>query len=56
MGSRTFKLSKEPAFIDKLRNIVRRYMSPIAHSLVLSFDEKSPNRTRPLTRRQRGCR
>jgi transposase len=38
---RTFKLSKDPAFIPKLRDIVGLYMSPPAHAVVLSVDEKS---------------
>ena len=31
---RTFKLSKDPAFIPKLRDIVGLYMSPPAHAVV----------------------
>lgn len=38
---RTFKLSKDPAFIPKLRDIVGLHMSPPAHAVVLSVDEKS---------------
>src|SRR5688572_1184670 len=38
---RAFKLSRDPEFIAKLRDIVGLYMSPPAHSLVLSVDEKS---------------
>jgi transposase len=37
---RTFKLSKDPAFIPKLRDIVGLYMSPPTHAVVLSVDEK----------------
>jgi transposase len=48
---RTFKLSRDPEFIAKLRDIVGLYMSPPAHSLVLSVDEKSQiqalDRTQP---------
>jgi transposase len=48
---RTFKLSKDPAFIGKLRDIVGLYVSPPAHAVVLSVDEKSQiqalERTRP---------
>jgi transposase len=48
---RTFKLSRDPEFIAKLRDIVGLYMSPSAHSLVLSVDEKSQvqalDRTQP---------
>ena len=38
---RTFKRSNDPAFADKLRDIVGLYVDPPAHSLVLSVDEKS---------------
>ena len=48
---RTFKLSKDPEFIGKLRDIVGLYMSPPAHAVVLSVDEKSQiqalDRTQP---------
>jgi hypothetical protein len=38
---RQFKLSNDPAFADKLRNIVGLYVDPPAHAVVLSVDEKS---------------
>jgi hypothetical protein len=38
---RTFKLSKDPEFISKLRDIVGLYMWPPSHAVVLSVDEKS---------------
>ena len=38
---RTFKRSRDPAFADKLRDIVGLYMNPPAHAMVLSIDEKS---------------
>jgi hypothetical protein len=38
---RRFKLSKDPAFATKLRDVVGLYLDPPAHSLVLSVDEKS---------------
>lgn len=38
---RIFKLSKDPAFVEKLHDIVGLYVSPPAHAEVLSFDEKS---------------
>ena len=48
---RTFKLSKDPAFIPKLRDIVGLYVSPPTHAVVLSVDEKSQiqalDRTQP---------
>jgi len=48
---RAFKLSKDPAFVEKLRDIVGLYVSPPAHAVVLSADEKSQiqalDRTQP---------
>jgi len=48
---RTFKLSKGPEFIAKLRDVVGLYMHPPAHAIVLSVDEKSQiqalDRTQP---------
>jgi transposase len=48
---RTFKLSKDPRFADKLRDIVGLYVDPPAHAIVLSVDEKSQiqalDRTQP---------
>jgi transposase len=38
---RTFKLSKDPEFVEKLRDIVGLYVDPPAHAVVLSVDEKS---------------
>jgi hypothetical protein len=38
---RTFKLSKDPAFVPKLRDVVGLYVHPPAHAIVLSVDEKS---------------
>ena len=50
---RTFKRSTDPAFAEKVEDIVGLYMSPPAHALVLSIDEKSQiqalSRTRPGT-------
>ncbi len=46
-----FKLSKDPAFVEKLHDIVGLYVSPPAHAVVFSFDEKSQiqalDRTQP---------
>ena len=50
--ARTFKLSRDPEFIGKLRDIVGLYMSPPAHAVVLSVDEKS--QIQALDRTQRG--
>lgn len=48
----TFQLSKDPFFVDKVRDIVGLYMSPPANAVVLSTDEKSQvqalNRTQPI--------
>ena len=38
---RTFKLSTDPAFAAKLRDVVGLYVDPPAHAVVLSVDEKS---------------
>jgi transposase len=50
--SETFKLSKDPLFIDKVRDIVGLYLDPPERALVLCVDEKSQiqalNRTQPL--------
>jgi len=37
----TFKLSKDPLFIEKVRDIVGLYLNPPDHALVLCVDEKS---------------
>ncbi len=46
-----FKLSTDPRFVDKLRDIVGLYVDPPAHAVVLSVDEKSQiqalDRTQP---------
>ena len=39
---RQFKLSNDPRFVDKLRDVVELYVfDPPAHAIVLSVDEKS---------------
>lgn len=49
--SRQFKLSRDPEFVPKLRDIVGLYVDPPAHAIVLSVDEKSQiqalDRTQP---------
>ena len=49
--TRHFKLSNDPEFAGKLRDIVGLYVSPPAHAIVLSIDEKSQiqalDRTQP---------
>lgn len=39
--TRTFKLSKDPHFVEKLFDIVGLYLNPPEHALVLCADEKS---------------
>jgi transposase len=36
----TFKLSTDPLFVDKVRDVVGLYMSPPIHAMVLCVDEK----------------
>ena len=48
---KTFKLSRDPRFIEKLEDVVGLYMNPPEHALVFSIDEKSQiqalDRTQP---------
>jgi hypothetical protein len=48
---RTLKLSTDPAFATRLRDVVGLYVDPPAHAVVLSVDEKSQiqalDRTQP---------
>ena len=48
---RTFKLSNDPQFAEKLKDIVGLYVDPPDHAVVLSVDEKSQiqalDRTQP---------
>ena len=37
---RTFKLSTDPKFAEKLRDVIGLYVDPPAHAVVLSVDEK----------------
>jgi transposase len=50
--SETFKLSRDPLFIEKVRDIVGLYLNPPERALVLCVDEKSQiqalDRTQPL--------
>ena len=50
--SETFKLSTDPLFVEKVRDIVGLYLSPPDRALVLCVDEKSQiqalDRTQPL--------
>jgi transposase/DNA-binding CsgD family transcriptional regulator len=49
--SKSFKVSRDPKFVEKLEDIVGLYMSPPEHALVLCCDEKSQvqalDRTQP---------
>jgi putative transposase len=51
--SETFKLSNDPLFVEKVRDIVGLYMAPPDRALVLCVDEKSQiqalDRTQPLS-------
>ncbi len=57
---RTFKLSSDPAFVEKLRDVVGLYVAPPAHAVVLSIDEKRQiqalDRTQPGLPLKRGPR
>ena len=48
---RSFKLSRDPEFAAKVRDVVGLYVDPPAHAVVLSVDEKSQiqalDRTQP---------
>jgi transposase len=48
----TFKLSEDPLFIDKVRDIVGLYLNPPDHAVVLCVDEKTGiqalDRTQPI--------
>jgi transposase len=50
--SETFKLSPDPQFVEKVRDIVGLYLDPPEHAVVLCVDEKSQiqalDRTQPL--------
>jgi len=55
---RQFKLSNDPQFVAKLRDIVGLYVSSPDHAVVLSVDEKSQiqalDRTQPALPMKRG--
>jgi transposase len=58
--SETFKLSKDPLFIEKVRDVVGLYLNPPDKALVLCVDEKSQiqalDRTQPLLPMRPGTR
>jgi transposase len=49
--TRTFKLSRDPKFVEKLDDVIGLYLNPPEHALVFSVDEKSQiqalDRTQP---------
>ncbi len=55
----TFKLSTDPLFIDKVRDIVGLYLDPPLKAMVLCVDEKSQmqalDRTQPILPMMPGC-
>jgi transposase len=55
---RSFKLSRDPHFIEKLHDVVGLYLNPPEHALVFSVDEKSQiqalDRTQPGLPMKRG--
>jgi transposase len=56
--AKTFKVSNDPRFIEKLHDVVGLYLNPPEHALVLSVDEKSQiqalDRTQPGLPLKRG--
>ena len=50
--SKSFKLSTDPLFVEKVRDVVGLYIAPPAHAVVLCVDEKSQiqalDRSQPL--------
>jgi len=56
--TRTFKVSNDPHFVEKLVDVVGLYLDPPEHALVLSVDEKSQiqalDRTQPSLPLKRG--
>jgi transposase len=55
---KSFKLSNDPQFVEKLVDVVGLYLNPPTHALVLSLDEKSQiqalDRTQPSLPLKRG--
>jgi hypothetical protein len=55
----SFKLSSEPIFIEKLRDVAGLYLSPPDNALVICVDEKSQcqalERTQPMLTMGLGC-
>ena len=57
--TRSFKLSNDPQFAEKVQDIVGLYLDPPDNALVLSVDEKSQiqalDRTQPGLPMKKGC-
>jgi hypothetical protein len=51
---KTFKLSRDPKFVEELTDVIGLYLNPPDHALVLCVDEKS--QIQALDRTQPGCR
>ena len=57
---KSFKVSRDPAFVAKVRDVVGLYLNPPEHAVVLSVDEKSQiqalerTQARPRGSRRRG--
>ena len=55
---KTFKLSNDPRFVEKLRDVIGLYMNPPEHALVFCVDEKSQiqalDRTQPSLPMKKG--
>lgn len=56
--SRTFKVSHDPAFIEKVRDVVGLYLNPPSNAVVVSLDEKTQmqalERTQPMLPLRKG--
>ena len=51
----TFKLSSDPAFVEKVRDIVGLYLAPPDRALVLCVDEKPQIQAAQARRRRSRC-
>ncbi len=51
--SKSFKLSTDPFFVEKVRDIVGLYLNPPDHAIVLAVDEKS--QIQALSPERSGC-
>ena len=49
--SKSFKVSKDPRFAEKLVDVVGLYLNPPEHALVLSVEEKSQIQTLDRTQK-----